>query len=75
MMLSIEEKERTECRFAAFCKVVFRNAVCTYFRDLVRKHKRETSLEYLTEQAHFEAHSTDDYFVRFDTPTDLEVTQ
>ena len=72
-MLSIEEKERTQCRFASFCKVVLRNAVCTYFRDLGRKHKREISLEYLTEQTHFEAHSTDNYFVRFDTPTNFTV--
>lgn len=72
-MLSIKEKEHTECRFAAFCKVVFRNAVCTYFRDLGRKRERQVSLEYLSEQAHFEAHSTDDYFVRFDTPTDFIV--
>lgn len=72
-MLSIEEKERTKCRFAAFCKVIFRNAVCTYFRDLGRKHKREVSLEYLSEQTHFEAHCTDDYFIRFDTPTDFTV--
>lgn len=61
MMLSIEGKERTECRFAAFCKAVLLNAVCTYFRDLGRKRKREISLEYLTEQTHFEAHSTDNY--------------
>lgn len=72
-MLSIEEKERTQCRFAAFCTVVFRNAVCTYFRDLGRKRKREISLEYLTEQTHFEAYSTDNYFVRFYTPTNFTV--
>lgn len=73
MMLSIAKKEHIQCRFSAFCKVVLRNAVCTYFRDLGRKHKREVSLEYLSEETHFEAHSTDDYFVRFDTPTDFTV--
>lgn len=72
-MLSIGKKERVECRFAVFCKVVLRNAVCTYFRDLGRKHKREISLEYLTEQTHFEASSTDNYFVGFDTPTNFTV--
>lgn len=73
MMLSIEEKERAECRFTAFCKVVLHNAVCTYFRDLGRKCKHEISFEYLTEQTSFEAYSTDDYFVQYDTPTDFTV--
>lgn len=73
MMLSIKEQERLQCQFAAFCKVVLRNAVCTYLRDLGRKRKREISLEYLIEQTSFQAHSTDDYFVGYDTPTDFTV--
>lgn len=72
-MLSIKEREHIQCQFAAFCKVVFRNATCTYFRDLGRKRKREISLEYLTEQTHFEAHSTDEYFIKHDIPTDFIV--
>lgn len=72
-MLSIKEQERIQCRFAAFCKVVLRNAACSYFRDLGRKRKQEISVEYLFEQTHFEAHSTDDYFVQYDTPTDFTV--
>lgn len=63
MMLSIKEQERIQYQFAAFCKVVLRNAVCNYFRDLGRKRKYEISLEYFAEQTSFEAHSTDDYFV------------
>lgn len=42
-MLSIKERERIECQFAAFCKVVLRNEVCTYFSDLGRKRKHESS--------------------------------
>lgn len=73
MMLSIKEREHIQCQFAAFCKVVFRNATCTYFRDLGRKRKREISLEYLTVQTYFEAHSTDEYFVAHDKPTAFSV--
>lgn len=54
MMLSIKEQERIKCQFAAFCKVVLRNAVCSYLRDLGRKRKRETSLDYIIEQKYCE---------------------
>lgn len=73
MMLSPKEKQHIECQFAAFCTVVFRNTVCTYFRDLGRKRSRETSLDYLSEQKHFEPYSTDEYFVKCNMPTCFNV--
>ena len=39
--------ERVEYSFAAFCKVVFRNAAISVYRDFVRKQKHEVSLDYL----------------------------
>lgn len=72
-MLSIKEQERIKCQFAAFCKVVLRNAVCSYLRDLGRKRKRETSLDYIIEQKYCEPHCTDEYFIKLDIPTDFIV--
>lgn len=75
MMLSTEDKQRIECQFAAFCRVVLHNAVCGYFKDWNQKYKLETSLEHLYEQKRFEPYCTDEYFVKYDTPTDFVVRE
>ena len=48
-----EYKEHIEYTFQAFCKVVIRNAAITAARTRIRKHKREISLEYLTDEKHY----------------------
>lgn len=73
MMLSSDDKQRIEYRFAKFCKVVLRNAACTYFRDWNRKSKQEISVEYLYEQKHFELCYMDEYLIEQGTPTDFIV--
>ena len=72
-MLSIKQREHIQYQFAAFCKVVLHNAACSYLRDLGRKRKRETSLDYLSEQKYFEPCCTDEYFVKRNISTDFFV--
>ena len=43
-------KEHIMYTFHGFCKVVIRNAAITAWRDQSRRHKREISLEYLTDE-------------------------
>ena len=43
-------KEHIMYTFHGFCKVVICNAAITAWRDRQRRHKREISLEYLTEE-------------------------
>ncbi len=43
-------KEHIMYTFHGFCKVVIRNAAITAWRDQQRRHKREISFEYLTEE-------------------------
>ncbi len=45
MSYSEDYKERIEYMFAAFCKVVLRNAAFTAYRDFGRKQKREVYFE------------------------------
>lgn len=42
MSYSEEYKEHIEYTFAAFCKVVLRNAVISAYRDFGQKQKRDT---------------------------------
>lgn len=72
-MLSSNDKQRIEYRFAAFCKVVLRHAACTYFRDWNRKSKQEISIEYLYEQKHFELYYTDEYLIESEISTNFVV--
>ena len=51
-----------EYTFHAFCKVVIRNATINAARTRSRKHKREISLEYLTDEKHYPLGTTDEYF-------------
>ena len=55
-------KEHIMYTFNGFCKVVFRNAAITAWRDQHRRHKREISLEYLTEEKFYPLGTTDEYF-------------
>ena len=69
MIYSEEYKEHIEYAFAAFCKVVLRNAAISAYRDFGRKQKREVSLEYLISETLFEPFTTDTYFEQYDQPT------
>ena len=69
MIYSEEYKEHIEYTFAAFCKVVLRNAAMTAYRDFGRKQKREVSLQYLISETPFEPFTTDTYFEQYDQPT------
>lgn len=62
MKYSEQFMERVECSFAAFCKVVLRNAAISAYRDFGRKQKREVSLDYLMSETSFEPFVTDNYF-------------
>ena len=55
-------KEHIMYTFHGFCKVVIRNAAITAWRDQSRRHKREISLEYLTEEKFYPLGTTDEYF-------------
>ena len=55
-------REHIMYTFNGFCKVVIRNAAITAWRDQHRRHKREISLEYLTEEKFYPLGTTDEYF-------------
>ena len=69
MKYSEQFMERMECSFAAFCKVVLRNAVISAYRDFGRKQKCEVSLDYLMSETSFEPFVTDNYFEKYDKLT------
>ena len=52
MTCTEEYKEHIEYTFHAFCKIVIRNASYTALRTWSRKHKREISLDYITDEKH-----------------------
>ncbi len=62
MTCTEEYKEHIEYTFHAFCKIVIRNASYTALRTWSRKHKREISLDYLTDEKHYPLGTTDEYF-------------
>ena len=62
MTCTEEYREHIEYTFHAFCKVVIRNATINAARTRSRKHKREISLEYLTEEKFVPLSTTDEYF-------------
>ncbi len=62
MTCTEEYKEHFECTFHAFCKIVIRNASYTALRTWSRKHKREISLDYITDEKHYPLGTTDEYF-------------
>ena len=61
--------EHIEYAFAAFCRVVLRNAAINAYRDFGRKQKHEVSLDYLLSDTSFEPFITDNYFEQYDKPT------
>ena len=69
MSYSAEYKEHIEYTFAAFCKIVLRNASISAYRDFGRKQKREVSLDYLISVTPFEPFTTDNYLEQYDKPT------
>lgn len=62
MIYSEQYKEHIEYTFAAFCKIVLRNAAFSAYRDIGRRWKWETSLDYLMEEKYYEPSMTDRYF-------------
>ena len=65
MRYSEQFMEHIEYAFAAFCKVVLRNAAINAYRDLGRKQKHEVSLDYLMSETSFEPFATDNYFEQY----------
>lgn len=59
---SEQYKEHIEYTFAAFCKVVLRNASLSAYRDIARRQKREISLDYLMEGRYYNPSTTDKLF-------------
>ena len=55
-------KEYIMYTFHGFCKVVIRNAAITARCDQHRQHKREISLEYLTEEKFYPLGTSNEYF-------------
>ena len=69
MKYSEQFMEHIEYAFAAFCKIVLRNAAISAYRDFGRKQKHEVSLDYLMSETSFEPFATDNYFEQYDQPT------
>lgn len=69
MRYSEQFMEHIEYAFAAFCKVVLRNAAINAYRDFGRKQKHEVSLDYLMSETFFEPFTTDNYFEKYDNPS------
>ena len=70
---SEQYKVHIEYTFAAFCKVVLRNASMSAYRDIGRRQKREISLDYLMEEKYYNPFTTDSYFVEQTSSTELIV--
>ena len=70
---SEQYKEHIEYTFAAFCKVVLRNASISAYRDIGKRQKREISLDYLMEERYYNPSATDSYFAEQTSSTELIV--
>jgi len=68
MRYSEQFMEHIEYAFAAFCRIVLRNAAISAYRDFERKQKHEVSLDYLMSETPFEPFTTDNYFEQYDIP-------
>lgn len=73
MSYSKEYKEHIEYTFAAFCKVVLRNAALSAYRDIGRRRKHEISLDYLMSECYYNPSVTDNYFEEPVQPTVFSV--
>ncbi len=65
MKYSEQFMEHIEYAFAAFCKIVLRNAAINAYRDFGRKQKHEVSLDYLMSKTPIEPFTTDNYFEEY----------
>ena len=70
---SEQYKEHIEYTFAAFCKVVLRNASMSAYRDIGRRQKQEISLNYLMEERYYNPSATDSYFAEQSSSMELIV--
>ena len=70
---SEQYKEHIEYTFAAFCKVVLRNAAMSAYRDIGRRQKQEISLNYLMEERYYNPSATDSYFAEQSSSMELIV--
>lgn len=68
------QREHIMFCFNAFCKIVIRNEAIHSYRDMQRKQKHETSLDYLQE-FQLEPSTKDEYFVVNDCPTVFTVRE
>ena len=59
MRYSEQFMEHIEYAFAAFCRIVLRNAALNAYHDFRQKKKREVSLDYLMSKTSFEPFTTD----------------
>ena len=73
MSYSKEHKEHIEYTFAAFCRVVLRNAALSAYRDINRRRKHEISLDYLMSERYYNPSVTDNYFEEPMQPTIFSV--
>ena len=76
MIYSEEYKEHIEYTFAAFCKIVLRNAAISAYRDIGKQRKHEISLDYLMEEQYYNPSTTDSYFdepIKLTQPTEFTV--
>lgn len=73
MSYSKEYKEHIEYTFAAFCKVVLRNAALSAYRDIGRRRKYEIALDYLMSERYYTPSVTDNYFEETIQPTVFSV--
>ncbi|WP_373127393.1 RNA polymerase sigma factor [Dielma fastidiosa] len=76
MSYSEEYREHIEYAFAAFCKIVLRNAAMSAYRDIGRKWKHEISLDYLMDEQYYNPSTTDSYFeepIKLTQPTEFVV--
>lgn len=69
MIYSEQYKEHIEYTFAAFCRVVLRNAGYQRIPRYGRKQKWEVLLDYLMSETPFEPFTTDNYLEQYDKPT------
>ena len=65
MRYSEQFMEHIEYAFAAFCRIVLRNAALNAYHDFRQKKKREVSLDYLMSKTSFEPFTTDNYFEQY----------
>ena len=76
MDYSPKYKEHIEYTFAAFCKIVLRNAAISAYRDIGKQRKHEISLDYLMEEQYYNPSTTDSYFdepIKLTQPTEFTV--